>query len=288
MKTLVLSSGSSHGAYQAGVLMALEEIGWKPDIILGTSVGSINASAFASGIEGHDLAAFWLELTNRDVFKARPVLDWLSFWKWDYILDTKPLLKYLKDRLDISKVSLSDIHVLATGTDISSGRQILFSSKYPTYQNKLSVSYDVLPLTLESLLASSAIPIIFPSVKGVWDGAFQQHNPLKPAILLGSNDILVVKTALDGKEKVPKGILQNLGRALDLTSSMHLNKDIELLLKRNTLDDYKEIEIGVIHPEADFGYSRLNFDDTIGKVRAIRMGYDSTMKHFKRKKVYGI
>ncbi len=48
-RALVLSGGGGRGAFQVGVFEYLESIGWKPDIIVGTSIGSMNAAVYAVG-----------------------------------------------------------------------------------------------------------------------------------------------------------------------------------------------------------------------------------------------
>ena len=50
-RALILSGGGGRGAYHCGVIEYLELIGWKPDVLVGTSIGAINAAAIASGEE---------------------------------------------------------------------------------------------------------------------------------------------------------------------------------------------------------------------------------------------
>jgi predicted acylesterase/phospholipase RssA len=66
----VLSGGGSHGAVQVGMLLALEESGVRPDLIVGTSVGSINAAFMASRPypgAAEELATLWRSLEHRDL-----------------------------------------------------------------------------------------------------------------------------------------------------------------------------------------------------------------------------
>jgi NTE family protein len=71
-KALVLSGGGARGAYHVGVIEALIEQGWMqdgvgPDILAGTSIGSINAAALASGMRVEQLRSAWLEMHSEDV-----------------------------------------------------------------------------------------------------------------------------------------------------------------------------------------------------------------------------
>ncbi|HSR31822.1 MAG TPA: patatin-like phospholipase family protein, partial [Anaerolineae bacterium] len=62
-RILVLSGGGGRGAYHVGVLEYLQEVGWRPDIIVGSSVGSVNAAALGSGVSVRGLKSRWLDLS---------------------------------------------------------------------------------------------------------------------------------------------------------------------------------------------------------------------------------
>jgi NTE family protein len=59
MKALVLSAGGSFGAYQIGAWAALEEAGWRPDLIVGASIGAVNGWAISRGASADDLLRVW-------------------------------------------------------------------------------------------------------------------------------------------------------------------------------------------------------------------------------------
>ena len=61
-RALVLSGGGGRGAYHVGVLRYLEEQGWEPDIIVGTSIGAVNGAALASGHDATSLWELWRDL----------------------------------------------------------------------------------------------------------------------------------------------------------------------------------------------------------------------------------
>lgn len=280
MRALVLSSGSSHGAFQAGVLRALDEIGWEPDLILGASVGSINGVSYASGVGGEAICDLWMDIQTKDVYRRRPIRDWPSFLSWNYLLDTAPLQKFLEAKLDLDAVYESSKLSLVSGLDVRTGRQSLFSSKLDTTVSPLRNHYKVLPLDHDSIMSSSAIPGVFPCINGVWDGAFQQHNPLKPAVLMGADEILVVHLNVSGGEEMPKGIIQTALKIANLSSSYHVVSDLKLLKERNSLPKYKNIDVKVVCPDNPLGYSRLNFDDQEAKKEAIESGYLITLSVF--------
>jgi predicted acylesterase/phospholipase RssA len=76
-RALVLSAGGMFGAYQAGVWKALVGRGMSPDVVIGASVGSLNAWAIAGGCDPADLAAGWLDGTASSFLRFRP-----RVWPW--------------------------------------------------------------------------------------------------------------------------------------------------------------------------------------------------------------
>jgi predicted acylesterase/phospholipase RssA len=109
------------------------------------------------------------------------------------------------------------------------------------------------------VLASTAIPLVFPWVRGEWDGALLQYAPLKPAVLLGATEIVVVPIHNpDPDAGLPEGILQTVMRVLDF-SLTPLKTDIRRILERNEDPDYRTVDVNVISPTRPFGYSKLDF-----------------------------
>src|SRR5262249_57380268 len=68
MRALVFSAGGTFGAYQAGVWQALEERGFQPDLVVGASIGAVNAAAVARGATGRRLQDLWRD-PRSDVFR---------------------------------------------------------------------------------------------------------------------------------------------------------------------------------------------------------------------------
>ena len=236
---LILSGGGARAAYQVGVLHAiaqlLREQGWSParnpfDIICGTSAGAINATAlacradnFGEGVQ--TLLDVWENFSVEQVYRAdsigvlRSGARWLSLlsfgWllrKWraappSSLLDNTPLAGLLHRMLDLPRLdaALADgaLHALAvTASSYTLGHHITF------YQS----AADIAPwarmhrialhdqIGVEHLLASSAIPFIFPAVplylnghlEYCGDGSMRQLAPISPAIHLGATRVLVI------------------------------------------------------------------------------------------------
>ncbi len=89
IRTLVLSGGGGRGAFHAGVykyLMQAEKSGlddehsgvWKPDIVVGTSIGAVNGAAITQGVTAEALEQFWLSLRENDIQGLPPGMGWLA------------------------------------------------------------------------------------------------------------------------------------------------------------------------------------------------------------------
>ena len=89
-RALVLSGGGGRGAFQAGVFEHLESIGWKPDIIVGTSIGSMNAAVYAVGGVAN-LQQMWESIRTKDMHR-------FFRWKpWNSVFDRAPWKRTLEE-----------------------------------------------------------------------------------------------------------------------------------------------------------------------------------------------
>lgn len=137
---LALSGGGARGFAHVGVLRAFEERGIKPDIIAGTSAGSIIAALYADGYTPHHILQLFGELNvNELVDVTIPKSSLLKFDKF---------VKFLERRLHARNVEDLKIPVLITATDFDNGK---------------SIAFDKGPLPIR-IAASCAIPIVFAPV----------------------------------------------------------------------------------------------------------------------------
>jgi NTE family protein len=253
MKTaLVLSGGGARAAYQVGVLQALVEI--LPDdienpfpIICGTSAGAINALAlaahkgnFKSAVNA--LAYVWQNLDIGqvylhgwwDLFKGLSLLG-LSLFNEGMghrrplsLLDNSPLWNLLGSVIHFENIShaidkgkLHAVSVSAMG--YTSGHTVSFFQGHPNLQswNRHRRSGVATELRLEHLLASSAIPTVFPAVRinreYFGDGALRQLAPISPALHLGAESLFVIgvsgnRTAAKANRRVPHRHSPSMGQ----------------------------------------------------------------------------
>lgn len=224
---LVLTGGGARAAYQVGVLLAVREVwGKRPGnpfpILCGTSAGAVNAVALAVFSADFDeavrkLAFIWRNFRVDHVYRAdtlaiaESVLRWGSavFLGWLFrqsprsLLDNAPLRTLLENQLDFGAIDraigaghLRAISVTASG--YTSGESLAFfqgSDDLQAWRRAQRVGVRT-RLTVEHLLASSAIPFVFPAVRinreYFGDGSMRQLAPISPAIHLGAERILVI------------------------------------------------------------------------------------------------
>lgn len=234
-----MTGGGARAAYQIGVLQGIAEIlweaGWPParcpfDIICGTSAGAINATALACRADNFGeavkmLSDVWENFEAAQVYRAdslgvlRSGARWLSLlsfgWllrKWraappKSLLDNTPLVSLLHRMLDFPRLDnvLQEglLHALAvTASSYSGGQHITFYQTMADIEPWVRMQRLALQdqIGIEHLLASSAIPFIFPSIplfingrqEYCGDGSMRQLAPISPAIHLGANKVLVV------------------------------------------------------------------------------------------------
>ena len=232
---LVLMGGGARTAYQVGVLQALGAMlklrgGHVPafpfQVLVGTSAGALNVAYLAStamlGLDAFgQLGKFWGRLRSADVYELQ-ISRWVRFsrvaaaaglWRnareHGAVLDNMPLVDTLHHAVSLLGIEQSlqakAIDAVAvTASSYTSGVNWTFchtarDARHESW-NRPGRRSEFQPLTIEHLIASSAIPFLFPATP-LWvdgqreffgDGSMRQVSPLSPAMHLGSHKILVV------------------------------------------------------------------------------------------------
>lgn len=222
---VVLTGGGARGAYQVGVLKAisdqLPDLHYPFPIICGASAGAINAVGL--GCSGEifrhsvdQLEALWSGLRTADVYRsdywgmAKRMGHFLkSFLGGEdnempaSMLDNSPLRGFLAKYIDLQRLKYNIEHhdiraVCVTACGYRSGQSVSFFQAEEGVNGwhlgqRVGVRTD---LTIDHLMASSAIPTIFPPVKihreHFGDGVVRNMAPLSPAVHLGADRILVI------------------------------------------------------------------------------------------------
>lgn len=274
---LVLTGGGARAAYQVGVLQAICEVLPNPrvnpfPIICGTSAGAINAVSLACQAENFQsavdtVASVWRNFHAGQVYCSDAMgiagsgLRWMSALALGWLiqraprslLDNAPLGALLTGHLDFGGIdraigsgALRAVSVTASG--YASGESVSF------YQGLGSVD----PwrraqrmgcrtrLGVEHLLASSAIPFVFPAQRihreYFGDGSMRQLAPISPAVHLGAQRILVIGSGRltepethRQKQYLYPSLAQVAGHAMSSIFLDSLSADVEQLERINQL-----------------------------------------------------
>lgn len=271
---LILTGGGARAGYQAGVLKAIREIlpagSRNPfPILCGTSAGAINAASLAVWAEDFDAAVgnllqVWENFSAHQVYRADSAgigvagarwlatlaIGWITRRAPRSLLDNSPLRRLLRDGLDFDRIGCAidngALHSLSiTCSGYSSGQSVSFfqgRAELDPWRRSQRVGVPA-RITLDHLMASSAIPFIFPAVhihrEWFGDGSMRQVAPVSPAIHLGADRILVIGAGRMTEENLrPAGsvypsLAQIAGHALSSIFLDSMSVDLERMSRIN-------------------------------------------------------
>ena len=277
---LLLGGGGARAAYQVGVLKAVAELVRQDavnpfPVICGSSAGGINAAVVASHAlrfqEGiRRLVQVWENFEVDKVFRADgwSALSRSSRWflamltggaggSPKSILDVSPLRSLLEhhvvfEHIDRAIENRALRAVCVTASSYTSGRSISFYHGVPECEDWARARRDGVAtrLGIDHLMASAAIPILFPAVgidgQYYGDGSMRQIAPTSPALHLGADKILVIGVRQETgpapeEEEVDReypGVGQIAGYILDTLFLNSLSADIERLERINRTLEY--------------------------------------------------
>ncbi|MBA6233118.1 MULTISPECIES: patatin-like phospholipase family protein [unclassified Colwellia] len=310
---LILTGGGARAAYQVGVLSAISKFvprnhGIPFPIICGTSAGAINTTALACYSSCFHLGVKKLEWVWKNINTSRVyhsdgirvfshlAKGMLASFQADYanksarsLLNNAPLRDMLNMVVDFKRIDANIIRgylsaVSITASSYSNGDSISF------YQSEESISPwfrakrrgEPCQINSEHLMASAAIPLVFPSIKirqeHYGDGSIHQLSPLSPAIHLGGENLFIIgvdqpKAPLHSKVNNPHPPTTSTvaGHLLDTIFSDTLHSDIERLERinetiklippkvRKEKDGLKPISSFLINPSHDFNAIAVDY-----------------------------
>ncbi|WP_406688875.1 patatin-like phospholipase family protein [Saccharopolyspora sp. ID03-671] len=180
----VLPGGSTFGAIQAGLATALIEHGVTPDIVVGTSAGSLNAAWIAGdptvrGVE--KLRELWKSMRRADVFPIQPMRILAGkLGLSNHVMGNHGLARWLHETLPFRRLDQAEIPLTVTATDLVSGEAVYFEDGP----------------ALPPLVASCSIPGMFPPVKvgerWLVDGGPAAFMPISRAVEQGAQRVFVL------------------------------------------------------------------------------------------------
>jgi NTE family protein len=231
---LLLTGGGARAAYQVGVLQSLARVlpALHFPILTGVSAGAINMALLANNPSRFPenvarLAEHWDTLTLDQVFRTEFRALGSNVVRWIFrllsggadllppmrgMVDTQPLRKFLYHALNTTDGVLHGVaENLRTGRLSAVG---MITTKYPTAQSVTWVQGAMAQpwhgldrcgiatqLTVEHIMASSSLPLVFPAARlgEAWhgDGGIRLTAPLSPAINLGADKIIAISTSIE-------------------------------------------------------------------------------------------
>lgn len=248
---LILQGGGAMGAFECGVVTALEEFRLLPDVVAGVSIGALNGAIMAGnpGSAAAALDAFWNDLTvavpglvdapfgdelalwqimafgSAQFFRPRWTLPMCSPdqlpYRWTSLYDTSPLKSLLARHVDFSRLKSSPIRLLVSAVDVETAELRTFDS----YGDEMTVDH---------ILASASLPPSFPwtTIDGrhYWDGGIVSNSPL---------DLVVERCGAAGKRifivdlyaarrALPRNIVEVLARRDEIVFAERIRKDVAL------------------------------------------------------------
>ena len=199
----VLGGGGSLGAMQVGMLRALADRGIAPDLVTGTSVGSVNGSLVALDPEraADRLAALWAGMTRARVFPGGPLAQLRTLRRERrYLFPNTGLVGVLAEGLSgVTNFAELRLPFGAVAVDAVTGLPVLMTSG------------ELVP----AILASAAIPGIYPPVqhegKVLYDGGVLANVPIRQALAMGAKSLVVLDCTFPGHlPEVPGTLAETL------------------------------------------------------------------------------
>lgn len=242
----VLSGGGSLGAVQVGMLQALTEAGIKPDLLIGTSVGAVNA-AWIGATPDHDgalrLGEVWRGLRRQDIF---PLSPWSSarglLGRCNHVISNASLGEVLRKHLPYQRLEDAAVPVHVIATELKTGRAVLMSTGP----------------ALPALLASTAIPGIFPPItigrRDFIDGGVANHTPIAAAMELGAKRIFVLPVGYPWLRQEPTNALGMALHALARFIEQKLDAEVAAYGHLADIQVLPTLDAPAVSP-ADFGHT---------------------------------
>jgi NTE family protein len=296
MRALVLGGGSLKGAWQVGVIHAILDTGFRPEMIYGISAGALNGSFMVNeagkqylekgkinwDLVNKKLLQFWLENITQPsdigVLKSKFSLGIDTILsRFDGLINTDPLHEKLKKYLDVTTMRKSPIKLKVGAVNINTGEMY--------YTDPLEQHF------LDYLRASSSLPLIMPAIQiggdhrqAYMDGGLREVVPIRKAIEDGANEIYCVATHPKNKSLEHfnyRSFFSLIERIKDITVNQFENSDIEWA--ENYAKNYgsigpfsltKKIKLTVIRPKEPLNIELTNFTTNDIK-EIIKQGYEN-------------
>jgi NTE family protein len=216
---VVLSGGATLGAFQVGVIDAMARRGVVPDLLVGTSVGAINAAFWAVHPQrdvGQRLLGLWLSCTRTTMFPDGPLpMVGRLFQRKDHLTTQRELARLLRSSIPDTQIETTSIPLAIVATGADHGERVVLRSGS----------------LLSAVLASSAIPGLWPAVevagRRLVDGGLVANCDLETAVELGMSDVILVDVMSDGLQSTNLSV----GEVLEHSVRIAARRQTELAIR---------------------------------------------------------
>jgi NTE family protein len=270
---LVLSGGGAKGAWEAGAAITLMEAGVPIRLVAGSSAGALNAVMLVDGRLDR-LQAHWRSVTRERVYTLRPSVffagllpGWLTLLTLDRagsLFDPAPLRALIASAVDIERVRASAVRLLVVTTDLARREARLF---------------DNATITVDALLAASAVPGAFPPVDVdgtlLVDGGLTGRAPVLEALAAGEpvgRALVLLSYASEERGEPPTRLRRTLEAAFEMAMVHQIRRDVELARLK-----YPAVDVQTLTPSAPLGLRPLDFDPD-AMARALERGRDDASR----------
>lgn len=245
---LALGGGFLRGAAHIGVLKVLEKNGLKPDIVAGTSAGSIVAALYAAGwpvkhieklacnLRPHHIYDSWSTVGNLFAIMGSVLSDCIRFpWPWAAPLGVmkgkrlESFLKYYLGNIDFNHLKMT---LAITAVDINYGSKVIFVSEPLLRTAAIPDAVYLRHVKVnEAVRASTAVPGLFEPKKikdyVLTDGGLREQVPAEVLKVLGADAVLAVDVGYDGQTNKVKNILHLLVQTLDIIRNDAVKRELD-------------------------------------------------------------
>jgi NTE family protein len=267
---LALQGGGALGAFECGVVKALEESRIRPDVIAGVSIGAFNGAIIASHPENAaaTLEDFWNDLAvatpvglNEEWRRAisswwsqwfgSPRFFWPNWWlahaqppwTWTSLYDTRPARTLLEKYVDFAKLKDSPVRLLISTVNVETAELEIFDSRADD-------------ITVDHIMASGSLPPAFPwtGIQGnsYWDAGIVSNSPLEFVNeRCGETSKRVFIVDLFASQRpLPKNLAEVLMRRDEIVFAERTRNDMRLKEKISDFRNLIEEIIDTVGPEA--------------------------------------
>lgn len=254
---LALGGGAARGFAHVGVIQVLEEAGIAPQIITGTSAGSMVAAAYASGKNSQELRRM------ADAMQEADITDWMLPILNRGALRGEALARYVNAQVGGKTLEQMKIALGIVATDLRSGEAITFRRGN----------------TGQAVRASSAVPAVFQPVRigerEFVDGGLVSPVPVRQAKDMGANFVIAVDISSDPEGNSPDDTFQILMQTFAI-----MGKSINTLALREAQLVVRPALSGV--KSADFGARRRSIEAGRAAMQSLLPLLKSRMAAFER------